>query len=157
MHPIETLLLGYYSDFESLKDEHSDLSNMDFHKLYGLSVSCPTSWPLVDGVGKVTCDAVETTNGRVLIIYDTTSNYDMLSKACPDSVLVSYLSWYEIFTALFRNNTDTRALSQIQSRIRDASVVFFFCGVDGALPDVLNWVRNFCSSCLIVLGQSQEK
>lgn len=151
MHPVRDLLLHYYEGFQSLKEEHSDLSNLDFHKSYGLSLACPENWPLIESVGIVASDAVDGSNGRVLIIYNSTDMYDQLVKLCPQNPNMKYLSWQEIFVAMARNDSDVRILQDVKKRISEVDLVFFV-GASSALSDVVNWVKNFCSSCLIVLG-----
>lgn len=151
MHPVRNLLLCYYEGFQALKEEHSDLSNLAFHKSHGLSLACPEDWPLIESVGVVASDAIDGSNSRVLIIYNSTDMYDQLVKSCPQSSNMGYLSWQEIFVAMARNDADVRILQDVKKRISEADLVFFV-GASLALSDVVNWVKNFCSSCLIVLG-----
>lgn len=148
MHSIENLMITYYNEFSNLKKEHSDLSNLSFHNDYGLSIRCPNHWPLLDAIGQISIDAVDGSRKTVLIIYDSTETYTKLMKKCSPNTV--YVSWQEIFVGMSRND-NPMLLKHIKQQIHDSDVVFFI-GTNDCIKEVVAWVKNFCSSCLILTG-----
>lgn len=146
-HPIQNILTQYYMNFDAIKENHSDLNNLMFHNNYGLSIKCPIDWPWIESSALIATDAVESNNKMVLIIYDTTITYDSIKNLCPNNNNIRYISWHEIFTSMSINESSRQ---EIKTKISSSDLIFFL-GASTALSDVVNWVKSFCSSCLIIL------
>lgn len=158
MHPIQQILLQYYEDFPLIKEEHSDQSNLSFHRNHGLSISCPSGWPVLDALAVLIADAVDGSQKNVLIIYESSETYDFLHKLCPQGNMIAYQAMPEIYSAMQSANEDPSFLKEIKSQIYSSHIVLFIGAKNpkvSALTKkmVVDWIKNFCSSCLILLDE----
>lgn len=154
-HQFLALLKRYVTDFPGFKDRHADLSNVAFNRNFGLLIDPPSDWPSLQSVAELIAWNLnkDPKNHGVLVIYPDTSTYDALSKMLtkvPD-VKVNYFAWHEMYVAMSRAGSDTEYIRMLRDKIELANLVIFI-GVANALPEVVDQVRGYCTSCLILLG-----
>lgn len=154
-HELLALLKQYVLDFDELKDRHGDIDNVAFNRHFGLLIDPPADWPNLEIIAELIHWAEQ--NGvrgtyrgkKVLIIYPDTSTYDQISKLIQTKV--NYFAWHELAVAMNRAAADMQHIRSLRSKIESADLVIFI-GVMNALPEVVDQVRGFCTSCLILLG-----
>ena len=152
-HPLTSLLESYCKDFNVLKDQNQDLDNFRFQSRFGLSVTVPETWPLVDSVGKIVEYAGSMPyTGDIVIVYSSTKMYRSLLSTIKDGLPVVYFSWHEFYVAMDRVNKDARDLQRFKKAL-EKSPLTVFCGAPiQTMPEVVDQIRGFCEGCLIILN-----
>jgi hypothetical protein len=153
-HPIVSLLKHYVRSFSSIKQNYEDLDNVTFNRNYGLEINIPQCWPNAEAVVELIKWAAAQPMGfkEFLVIYPSTAIYDKVSKNLNlDLQQVSYFSWHELAVAMNRVQNDMQHIKNLRAKIESADLVVFL-GTSSALPDVIDQVRGFCTSCLIMVG-----
>ncbi len=144
-HPLSLIMEQYLDDYDANRDENDHLSNLNFHKNYGLFINAPANWPHYLSIKNVT----RRYPGKVVLIYGSTINYKQAHEVINDSV--SYISWPEIYVAIDRVNEDTRPIKRIKQILSESNLTIFV-GAASATPDVVDHVRSYCDKRLILLG-----
>lgn len=148
-HPFVGLVTYYLDEYEQLREEYRHLSNLEFHRTYGLRVDGPVSWPystVVKSLGDVA--------RGLTIIYSNVKIYEQ----CRDSLeqkerneTVGYMSYYELKDAIHEADRDHRLMDRFKEMLRGSKVVLFM-GASVARLEVLDQIRHFTDHCLVLVG-----
>lgn len=147
---IKNLVYKYVQDFSSIRSEDESASNLDFHRENGLWIKGPTSWQIYDSIGEVVNGGDA---GSVLVIYSDSKVYQWIANmiAEKDVSRVYYISWHEIFFAMYSKSKDIREVQRVNQMLRDMDTVFVLDAtkID---PEVINHLQAFVTGCLVCLG-----
>ena len=149
-HPLIELILTYVQEYEEKRVAHSDLSNLDFHKNYGLYINAPVDWPNKEALHKVLTHLLEHKKSAV-VIYGNTEEYKIASKLLPDDGMLNFISWHEIYFAINTVQADMRPVKHVKDMLSHADVVIFF-GANRTTSDVIDHIRTYCDNCLLLMG-----
>lgn len=146
-HPMIDMLLLYHKTFELVKRNHEEISNLEFQRQYGLSLTPPTGWPFVKAIQSLVSASV---NNNIVIIYSSASMYRTIYEAIGNGE-ISYCSWQEIYVAVHTASADQRAIKRIKEMIGSSDLTIMV-GAPFTFPDLIDQVRAYCENCLIILG-----
>lgn len=148
-HPLVGLVTYYLDEYDQLRDEYRHLSNLEFHRTYGLRVDGPLTWPYPDVIKEM--------GGLVhglTIIYSNVKVYEQCRDALKEKERresVGYMSYYELKDAIHEADRDHRLLDRFKDMLRESKVVLFM-GASVARPEVLDQIRHLTDHCLILVG-----
>ncbi len=152
-HPLVDVLKFYCKESQSDRDANEDLSNLDFHRKFGLHLHVPSSWPMLPSV----VNLLMSVGGRdnVVIIYPSTAVYTSMSDSINDCAVhmcsVNYFAWHELYVAMDRVNSDASGMMKFKMLLNNADLVVFL-GAPSTICEILDQVRCFCDGCLILLS-----
>lgn len=148
-HPLIELLAHYCETYRINRSDNADLSNLDFHKRFGLYLNGPMDWPYVEAI-KYLVDNKLASSAHATIIYSSTDFYRKIYKGIgrDDDQRISYLSFSDIFFAIHREQD---LLVSIKNRLKNSSLVIC-AGTSMAADEVITQIHGFCDGCLVVLG-----
>lgn len=149
-HPLKSLLDLYISEYENDREEHLDLSSLQFHRTRGLTLTIPQRWPLLEVLNSI---LEESSSSKVVMIFSTAAAYRELFNVFDDRV--EYISWYEIFTGMQVASTDIRHIQRIKTILSQADLTFFI-DPPSSLHNVTDQVRGYTENCLVVIGRENE-
>lgn len=142
------LIKRYCEDYAVLRENNLDLSNVAFHRRYGLFLQVPASWALLEIAVSVLKSSEKPNN---MVVFSSSSSYRYLYDTLPQDDTMQFLSWHEIFSAMHTASTDARYVQKIKLMLSSADLVLF---VDPpSITEVLDQVRGFVSGCLVVLSK----
>jgi hypothetical protein len=141
------LVTEYCVQYPKLRREHESLSNLNFNTECGLRLMVPREWDLPSVIPQV----VGHFNSTV-IVYNSVDTYEKLRKMFgdPEKVGVTYISWHEIYYAMFTKPTDTRPLQRANQLLNSSAAVVVCCASDMS-HEVLYHIKAFSTGCLICL------
>ncbi len=146
-HPMIDMLTLYHKSFEDLKRSNEEMGNLEFQKQYGLSLTPPSGWPFVKAIKSLVQVSMP---GNVVIIYSSASMYRTIYDTIGNGK-ISYCSWHEIYVAMHTATIDQRAMKHFKDMIGSADLTIMV-GAPFTFPDLIDQVRVYCESCLIILG-----
>jgi len=151
-HPLLDMMLLYFDHFRETKESNEELDNLNFHRQFGLTLSVPDHWPLLDSIQNIIRHSVDSELRRVggdgtVVIYPSSRIYRDLYDNEQD---ITYFSWQEFYVAMDRAGKDARELKRFRHLLENANLIIF-CGAPIGIPEIVDQVRGFCEGCLIVL------
>jgi len=160
LHILSKILQFYYEEYPTLREDNQDLGNLDFHHRFGMRLSVPESWPVLETLKSI----VSQEKLDPLIVYSSTQVYRRVyshffsfsaqkmpgsSTKALDEDKTFFISWHEIYSAMQRAQSDMRFLRQINATLQNAGLVIV---IDAAayMSDVIDHIRVNTNGCLII-------
>ena len=145
MGVLEDVVMAYCKEYPDLRTENESLSNFDFNNEFGFRIQVPRSW-CYDTVLYRMVDDFQS----CLIIYNTADQYSKIRAFLEDVAnKASFLSWHEIYFAIYNKPRDIRPLQRINKALDSDLIIVVSSGqVD---QEVMYHVQSFSTGCLIRL------
>lgn len=136
----------YCRQYPALRQEHESLSNFDFQRDCGLRIKVPQRWCVDEVIQPMLSYGFKTTT----IIYHSAADYDRLAGSIGDVSNVSFISWHEIYFAIYNKSRDTRPLMRVNSLLSSGGLVVVTSS-SFIEQEVMFHIQTFCDGCLVAL------
>jgi len=144
---LSELFAKYIVDSEKLREEYSDLSNIDFHIQNELKIKVPGEWDVENCLFKA---VKEKQDSSILVFYSDTQSYKKLYSLCKDQDY-EFHSFFELYFAIMNSAQDVRHQERIKECVSSTSVVIVFDS--RRCPELaLNAIRQYTTGVLILIN-----
>ncbi len=146
---LSNILCAYFRESLNLREYHEDISNLDFHRRFGLLMQVPEHWDIYSALSSLLLAMKELQKKQMLVIYSNSVCYKETFAVLDDNV--TYISWHEIHTAMLVAASDPSFMRRIRELLNSVSITVLI-DLPSTFSDILNQVRADSNGCLISIG-----